>query len=82
MNLNRDLKSLLNADEQGIAVFSGKDLNNIQDFSGGFAKPYSVNNGHPLPEIINVLGERSSKVIKLLHYSTLIYVIRGILYIY
>jgi hypothetical protein len=52
----------LNADEQGIAAFTGKELAQIHDYSGGYANPYSTNKGHPLPEIVNVLGERSSKV--------------------
>lgn len=62
MEVNQDLKELLNPNENGIAVFTGHDIMKIHDYSGGYMKPYSGNRGHPLPNIINVMGERSSKV--------------------
>ena len=63
MEAHQDLTKILNSDEDGIAVFSGQELMKIHDYSGGYGKPYSGNRCNPLPNIINVLGDRSSKVI-------------------
>jgi hypothetical protein len=68
MEVHQDLERILEPDENGIAVFTGRELRNIQDHSMGNFKPYANNRGHPLPEIINELGELSSKVIPISIY--------------
>ena len=62
MEVPQNLEKMFNADENGIIILNGRQLMNIPDYTI-FQKPgENHTNQNPLPYIINVLGERSSKV--------------------
>ena len=62
MEVPHQLPKLLNADSEGIVVFTGQDLMKIPNSASYLRHGQSMQGHHPLPMIITELGEKSSKV--------------------